>query len=110
ADFDLPAEERAATAGQAGFAPPDLIRAENILADGIRIPYDNSAAAPATGSPAGTFVIATRAGLPSNLTAGTLGGLAVRLDPRFPVRAGSALSAAEVTTILTQAIRQAAQT
>src|SRR4029077_3937068 len=57
-----------------------------------------------------TYVVVPRAGFPSNLALGTLGGLSVRLDPRFPVRAGSALSIAEVTTILTQAIRQAAQT
>jgi uncharacterized protein GlcG (DUF336 family) len=109
-DSDQPAEERAATAGQAGFAPADLIRGENILADGIRIPYDNSPATTVTGSPAGTYVSAPRAGSPSNLVPGTLGGLSVRLDPRFQIRAGSALSATEVTTILSQAIRQAAHT
>lgn len=109
-DRDQPTEERAATAGQAGFAPPDLIRAENILADGIAIPYNNSSAeAGAAGAP-GRYVVEPRAGLPSAFVAGELGGLPVRVDPRFPVRAGSALSADEVRGILAGAVTQAART
>ena len=73
-DRDQPSEERAATAGQAGFAPPDLIRAENILADGIAIPYNNSGAeAGASGAP-GRYVVEPRAGLPSALVSGDDGG------------------------------------
>ncbi len=109
-DRDQPAEERAATAGQAGFAPPDLIRAENILADGIAIPYNNSTAEAGGATVAGRYVVEPRGGLPSAFVSGELGGLAVRLDPRFPVRAGSALSADEVRGILSNAVRQAART
>ena len=109
-DRDQPAEERAATAGQAGFAPPDLIRAENILADGIAIPYNNSTAEAGGAAVAGRYVVEPRGGLPSAFVSGELGGLAVRLDPRFPVRAGSALSAEEVRGILSNAVKQAART
>ncbi len=109
-DRDQPAEERAATAGQAGFAPPDLIRAENILADGIAIPYNNSSAdAGGSGAP-GRYVFDARAGLPSAFVTAELGGLPVRVDPRFPIRPGSALSADEVRGILANAVKQAART
>ncbi len=109
-DLDQPAEERAATAGQLGFAPPDAIRADDILADGIRLPYDDAAAAPATGQPAGAYVVPPEPGQPSRLVSASIGGVPVRVDPRFPTRAGSVLSATDVGTILGQAIAQAART
>src|SRR5262249_14709554 len=42
ADFDAPAEERAALGGARGFDAPDLVRADQILADGIRLPFANA--------------------------------------------------------------------
>jgi uncharacterized protein GlcG (DUF336 family) len=110
-DADTPPEEQAAVAGGVGFEAPDLIRADNILADGIRLPYLNVRASGAAAAPAaGSFVLAPRAGLPSSLVAASLGGVAGRMDPRFPIRAGRALTAAEVTRILTQAAQQTSAT
>jgi uncharacterized protein GlcG (DUF336 family) len=40
----------------------------------------------------------------------SLGGVSGLTDPRFPIRAGVVLTAADVATILTQAVRQAAVT
>lgn len=110
-DFDQPAEERAALAGTRGFEAPALIRGDNILADGIRLTFANGAV-PEAGAPqaAGVDLVPPRGGLPSSLVLGNVGGFSVRVDPRFPLRAGSALTAADVTTILTQALRQAART
>jgi uncharacterized protein GlcG (DUF336 family) len=111
-DFDQPTEEAAALAGARGFEAPDGVRADRILADGIRLPYVNApASAPAGGAGApGVDLVAPRAGTASPLLPGRLGDSDVRVDPRFPTRAGSALSAAEVTGILTAAVRQAART
>ncbi len=108
ADFDAPAEERAALGGARGFESPALIRADEILADGIRLPFVNAAAQAAPGPVpvAGTDLVAPRAAPASAYVAASLGGITGRADPRFPVRAGSVLTAAEVTTILTQAARQ----
>lgn len=40
-DFDLPYEEVIAVSGVRGFEAPALIRGDNILVDGIRLPYVN---------------------------------------------------------------------
>jgi uncharacterized protein GlcG (DUF336 family) len=109
-DLDQPPEERAASAGQRGFEPPDLIRAENILADGIRIPYNNSSAEPATGAAPGSYLSAPSDTPASGFSALALGGFDVRGDPRFPIRSGSQLSGDEVRQVLTQAVAQAART
>ena len=109
ADFDAPAEERAALGGARGFDAPTLIRADNILADGIRIPFANAVAqgvvnvAPVPG----VDLVAPRAALPSAFVPSDLvSGVAGRTDPRFPVRDGAVLSAADVATIVSQAARQ----
>lgn len=109
-DFDQPPEERAASAGQRGFEPPDLIRAENILADGIRIPYNNSSAEAAAGGAPGSYLSAPRDTPGSGFAPLALGGFDVRGDPRFPIRGGSSLAADEVRQVLTQAVAQAART
>lgn len=109
ADRDAPAEERAALAGARGFEPPEAIRADAILADGIRLPFAN-AHAEAGASFAGGEVVARRGGQPSALLGLTLGGVAGRSDPRHPIRAGSALGAADVQRILEQAAQQAQRT
>ena len=108
ADGDAPAEERAALGGARGFDAPDLVRAEQILADGIRLPFANAQAqaAPGTVPVPGTDLVAPRAAPASAFTPTTVGGVTGRTDPRFPIRAGSSLTAAEVTTILGQAARQ----
>jgi uncharacterized protein GlcG (DUF336 family) len=109
ADFDQPVEEQIAVAGAAGFEAPALIRADNILADGIRLPYLNVPdGAPGSQATPGTYLIGPQVGFPSAFQPVTLGGLQGEADRRFfPARAGRMLTAADVTQILTQAARQA---
>jgi uncharacterized protein GlcG (DUF336 family) len=112
ADLDAPAEERAALGGARGFEAPDLVRADQILADGIRLPFANAEAqaAPGTIPVPGTDLVPPRAAPASAFTATSVGGVDGRTDPRFPIRAGSLLTAAEVTTLLSQAARQTSVT
>jgi uncharacterized protein GlcG (DUF336 family) len=110
-DFDQPPEEIAALAGARGFEPPELIRADRILADGVRLPYINvEAAGGAAGAAPGLDLVPARGGQPSSLVPGTIAGVPVRVDPRFPTRAGVALSAADVARVLEQAVTQGART
>jgi uncharacterized protein GlcG (DUF336 family) len=112
ADHDEPAEERAAVAGARGFETPNLIRADQILADGIRLPFVNAeprGGAQATGDfvePVAGAAAAPRGSLASSLVPATIAGVAGQADPRFPARGGAALSQAEVQRILEQAARQ----
>ena len=46
-DFDQPFEEVIAASAVRGFEAPALIRADNILVDGIRLPYTNATNPPA---------------------------------------------------------------
>jgi uncharacterized protein GlcG (DUF336 family) len=108
-DDDDPAEERAAAAGARGFEPPDAIRADRVLADGIRLPYANSVA-PTGGTSAGVEIVAARAGQPTTFVPVTLGGVAGQTDPRFPIRAGSVLTASDVRRVLEQAAQQTVKT
>lgn len=120
-DFDQPFEELIAASGVRGFEAPALIRADNILVDGVRLPYANvgSPPAPATiafGSLPGTVPLAypirsaqTSAFIPANV-----GGIGGEVDMRFfPFIAGAvpagpnALSAADVQTIIAHAAQQA---
>lgn len=104
---DQIAEERSALAGQRGYEAPDLVRADRILADGIRLPYVNASAGTAAASlPAGDFVFGPRVSPGSSLLTATQGGVAGRRDPRFPTRAGRVLTAADVDRILSQAAQQ----
>lgn len=108
---DAAAEEQAALAGTRGFEVPELIRANRILADGIRLPYVNMQMPPSGAAPApGEYLSAPRAAQPSNLVPSTVGGVAGQMDPRFPTRAGSALTTADVTRILEQAAQQTTRT
>lgn len=111
-DFDQPPEERAAVAGARGFEPPEAIRADRILADGIRLPYVNADApgrVDAVAAP-GTELVSARGAAPASLVPATLAGVALRIDPRWPTRAGSVLSAGDVTRILEQAVAQGVKT
>ena len=120
-DFDQPFEELIAASAVRGFEAPALIRADNILVDGIRLPYSNVASppAPATmsfGSLPGTVPLAfpissaqTSAFVPANV-----GGVGGEVDPRFfPFVAGAvpagpnALTASDVQTIIAHAAQQA---
>jgi len=106
-----PPEEGIALAGAAGFDAPALVRASEILADGIRLPFANGAAAPGgSGGGGGTWLVLPRPAPPSTLVQATIGGVAGRVDPRFPTRAGAVLTAADVAAVLDQAASQSAKT
>ncbi|MDQ1524685.1 MAG: hypothetical protein QOG00_514 [Pyrinomonadaceae bacterium] len=122
ADFDKPFEEVIAVAAGRGYEPPALIRGDNILVDGVRLPYvnvtDNDAPRPPTipfaslpGAVDPSFPI--RGAQPSAFVPLKLGPVDGAVDLRFFPFNGSvsgssnALTAADVTTILTQAAIQA---
>ena len=117
-DSDQPFEEVIAASAVRGYEAPPLIRADNILVDGIRLPYSNVVNPPA----------------PPTTPFGSLVGAFVIFPPgwhRFAVRAcgcwwyqrrskhtffpfiggtapgGSALTATEVQTIISHAAQQA---
>ena len=120
-DFDQPYEELIAASAARGFEAPALIRADNILVDGIRLPYSNVAAplAPPTiafgslpGVVPGAFPI--RSAQTSAFVPANVGGVGGEVDARFfPFVAGTlpagpnALTASDVQTIIAHAAQQA---
>jgi uncharacterized protein GlcG (DUF336 family) len=121
ADFDQPFEELIAASAVRGFEAPALIRADNILVDGIRLPYSNVASppAPATmpfGSLSGVVPLAfpIRSAQTSAFVPANVGGISGEVDTRFfPFVAGAvpagpnALTASDVQTIIAHAAQQA---
>jgi len=115
-DDDQSFEELIAASGVRGFEPPALIRADNILVDGIRLPYSNVAVPPtptqlALGDiPGLAFVINPN---PIEFTPAVIGGIAGEVNPRFfPFISGTApvgpnaLTSADVNTIISHAAQQ----
>lgn len=104
-DNDQSVEEIIAFAAARGFETPALIRADNILVEGIRLPWANVVTPPvvptiAFGSLPGAVtspVIATPA---SDFVPTTLNGVSGQSSIRFPTVAGSSLTVAEVNQIL----------
>jgi uncharacterized protein GlcG (DUF336 family) len=112
-DNDQPFEELIAASGIRGFEAPALIRGDNILVDGIRLPFSNVTNAPASttvASIAGSIITAAPA---SEFTPQVVGGVAGEVSSRFfPFIAGTALGSnalttAEVQTIISHAAQQA---
>jgi uncharacterized protein GlcG (DUF336 family) len=123
ADFDKPFEEIIAVAAGRGYEPPPLIRGDNIIVDGVRLPYVNVTDAdtprPATipfnnlpGNLDPDFPL-IRSAQPSAFVPLTLGTVSGAVDTRFfPFRGSvsgspNALNAGDVTTIISQAAIQA---
>ncbi len=120
-DFDQPFEELIAASAVRGFEAPALIRADNILVDGIRLPYSNvtNPPAPATlsfGSLPGVLPVAfpIRSAQTSAFVPANVGGVAGEVDTRFfPFTGGAvpagpdALTASDVQTIIAHAAQQA---
>jgi uncharacterized protein GlcG (DUF336 family) len=118
ADDDQTFEELIAASGIRGFEAPALIRGDNILVDGIRLPFSNVGSPPA---PSGSASIAGAifgfgvGGAPpaSEFVPQVVGGIAGEVSPRFfPFIAGTApssngLTASEVQTIIAHAAQQA---
>ena len=119
-DQDQPFEELIAASGVRGFEAPSLIRGDNILVDGIRLPYSNvpNPPAPATipfGSLPGAPAVIFPGGMPpaSDFVLAVVGGIAGEVSTRFfpfipgTLPAGPAsLTAAEVDGIITRAAQQ----
>ena len=120
ADFDLPFEETIAVSGVRGFEAPSLIRGDNILADGVRLPYVNvtDVLRPATiafASLPGAIdpLFPVRAAQPSAFTTVIVGGIQGEADPRFfpfigsPTVTANSLTASDVNTIISHSAQQA---
>ncbi|MEQ1604104.1 MAG: heme-binding protein [Pyrinomonadaceae bacterium] len=115
ADNDQSYEETIAVYATKGFESPELIRADNILVEGIRFPFANisnpdNASLIAFGSLPGVVTAVVRAAPASDFIPGVLNGISGQYSSRFPVIAGSALSVAEVQTILGNAVATANRT
>jgi uncharacterized protein GlcG (DUF336 family) len=123
ADFDQPFEEVIATAAVRGFEPPQPIRGDQILVDGIRLPYTNVENAPSPaplqftslpGALLSAFPI--RGAQASAFTPATIAGVSGEVDTRFfpftsSAQAGpGALTLADVERIVAQAAQQASVT
>jgi uncharacterized protein GlcG (DUF336 family) len=120
-DVDQTFEELIAASAVRGFEAPALIRADNTLVDGIRLPYSNvtSPPAPATiafGSLPGVVPVAfpIRSAQTSAFVPANVGGVGGEVDTRFfPFVAGvvpagpNALTATDVQTIIAHAAQQA---
>ncbi len=127
-DNDQTNEEIIAAAGTLGFPAPQGIRGNNILLDGLQIPFANAGPPNSQATtPYADFLAAggmepviTCSGPgtspcnspPTGFVPATFGGISGTVDPNFPVQAGTTpavggLTAGEVTTILSQAAQQA---
>ncbi len=119
-DFDLPFEEVIALSAVRGFETPAVIRGDNILVNGIRLPFINAteilrpptiAFANLPGAVDSFFPI--RGAQPSAFTSVVVGGIAGEADPHFfpfigsPSGGANSLTAAEVDLIISHAAQQA---
>ena len=112
-DDDQPFEELIAASGIRGFEAPPLIRGDNILVDGIRLPFSNVSNPPApttTANIAGATISVPPA---SEFVPQIVGGIAGEVSPRFfPFIAGTApagpngLTSSDVNTIISHAAQQ----
>ena len=120
-DFEQPFEEIIAASAVRGFEAPSLIRGDNILVNGIRLAYLNVANPPAPttiafgalpGALDPAIIGGVRAAQTSQFTPAVVGGIAGEVDTRFFPFVGSpfgatALTAADVSTIISHAAQQA---
>lgn len=119
-DFDQPFEEVIAVSAVRGFETPQTIRGDNILINGIRLPFVNvtQAIAPAT-IPFGSLPGAVDTSFPirgaqtSAFTPVVVGGISGEVDARFfpfigsPAGGANSLTTADVNTIISHAAQQA---
>lgn len=118
-DSDQSLEEVIAAAGTLGFSAPSGIQADQILIDGIAIPFSN--ADPPSGlntipfgALPGTVLNPIITSPPTGFSPATIGGIAGSVDPNFspfiPSPDPGGLTAPEVTQIISQAAIQANRT
>jgi uncharacterized protein GlcG (DUF336 family) len=121
-DDDKPFEEQIAVAASRGYEAPTDIRGDNILVNGIRLPFTNVSDAEAPHPATIPFAslpgaldpdFPVRPAQPSFFVPTTVGGVSGAVDLRFFPFHGStsgspnALTTADVTQIIAQAARQA---
>ncbi|GAC1446304.1 MAG: hypothetical protein NVSMB56_03720 [Pyrinomonadaceae bacterium] len=119
-DFDQPFEELIAVSATRGFDTPALIRGDNILVDGVRLPFVNidqpltPATTPFANLPGALLTnYPIRGAQPSQFVPQTLGGVVGTVDTRVfpaidsPTTSPNKLTAADATRILRQAAQQA---
>jgi uncharacterized protein GlcG (DUF336 family) len=102
-DNDQPFEEVIAAAAAIGFEAPPLIRGDNILVDGVRLPFGNVPNPPVVAPLAvlpGFFTVPPQPARPSDLIPSTLRGVQGERSMRFPTVAGATISIAETEQIL----------
>ena len=115
ADFDQPFEEIIAVSAVRSFETPASIRGDNILVNGIRLPFVNVSGLqpPGIGALPGAFVVPVSGAQTSAFTGVNVGAIAGESDPRFfPFIAGTsgggnALTASDVNLIISHAAQQA---
>ncbi|HEX8495162.1 MAG TPA: heme-binding protein [Pyrinomonadaceae bacterium] len=117
-DFDVPFEEVIAVSAVRGYETPQLIRGDNILVNGIRLPFVNvgQPLAPQTipfANLPGSLDSPIRGAQVSQFAPATVGGINGEADPQFfpfinsPVGGANSLTAADVNTIISHAAQQA---
>jgi uncharacterized protein GlcG (DUF336 family) len=119
-DFDVPFEEVIAVSAVRGYETPQLIRGDNILVNGLRLPFVNvgQAIAPQTipfvnlpGSIDAMFPV--RGAQPSQFVPANVGGIGGEAAPAFfpfinsPAGGANSLNASDVNTIISHAAQQA---
>ncbi len=122
-DVDVPFEEVIAVAGERGYEPPALIRGDNILVNGIRLPFTNVTDTP--NPPTIAFANLPgqvdafnpiRGAQPSQFVPGTVGGITGEVIPEHfpfissPSNTPNSLTAADVERVLAQGAQQASVT
>jgi uncharacterized protein GlcG (DUF336 family) len=117
-NFDQPFEEVIAVSAVRGFETPAQIRGDNILVNGIRLPFVNvtNPLTPAQipfGSLPGSIISPIQGAQVSAFRPATVGGISGEADPRFfpfrasPSASSNALTAGDVDRIISQAAQQA---
>lgn len=109
---DQPFEETIAVAASRGFESPALIRADNILVEGIRLPFSNVASVTIVptilfGSLPGVVAIPVVSAPVSDFVPVALGGVSGQASSRFPTVSGATITAAETQQILTASAQMA---
>lgn len=104
-DNDQAVEEIIAIAASRGFEAPALIRGDNILVEGIRLPFVNNVQVPSVstipfGSLPGVVTAPVIAAPPSDFVPATAGGISGRASMRFPTVGGTVLTVADTQQIL----------
>jgi uncharacterized protein (TIGR03437 family) len=105
-------EETVAVGASLGFEAPQNLRIDNIRVNGIRLPYTNigqtlAGPAPPVTAADGVFLLPARPAPPSRYIPTTFfGGIAGKVDPRFPPinSTDGGLNQTDVIRILTQAL------